>query len=160
MPYALCSMLNNKTNNLGRTAMRNFKHFLWFQFPTIAWAIAIFVQSSLSYLPTPDLGFDMQDKVAHAAEYAILGFFLRRALVFQKNESIHQYANQLTFSIGSLYAVSDEIHQSFVPGRNADTGDVIADIVGIAIILAVYFCVKQIKKRKRRKSLAGVDRPI
>ncbi|MCI0496093.1 VanZ family protein [candidate division KSB1 bacterium] len=140
--------------------MKNFKNFFWFQFPAIAWAIAIFVQSSLSDLPAPDLGFDMQDKVSHAAEYAILGFFLRRALVFQKNNFIHEHANQLTFSIGSLYAVSDEIHQSFVPGRNADIGDVIADVTGIFLVVAFYFCLKQIKKWRRRKSFLGADHPV
>ena len=140
--------------------MKNLKHFFGFQFPAIAWAIAIFVQSSLSNIPAPDLGFDMQDKVFHAAEYAILGFFLRRALVFQKNEPIQQYANQLTVALGSLYAVSDEIHQSFVPGRNADISDVIADIVGIISVVAVYFCLKQIKKWRRRKSLVEVDHPV
>ena len=140
--------------------MRNVKHFLWFQFPAIAWAIAIFVQSSLSYIQAPDLGFNFQDKVAHIVEYAIFGFFIRRALVFQNNEFIQKYANHLTLLIGSLYAVSDEIHQAFVPGRHADVGDVIADILGIILVLAVYFCVKQIKKWSIRKSVFEAEHPF
>ncbi|MCU0645454.1 MAG: VanZ family protein [bacterium] len=140
--------------------MKNFKNFFWFQFPAIAWAIAIFVQSSLSYIQTPDLGFDFQDKLAHAAEYAILGVFLRRALVFQNNEFIQKYANQLTVALGGLYAVSDEIHQSFVPGRNADIGDVIADVTGIFLVVAFYFCLKQINKWRRRKSFLSTDHPV
>jgi VanZ family protein len=140
--------------------MKNFKSFFWFQFPAIAWAIAIFVQSSLSYIQTPDLGFDFQDKLAHAAEYAILGVFLRRALVFQNNEFIQKYANQLTVALGGLYAVSDEIHQSFVPGRNADIGDVIADVTGILLVVAFYFCLKQINKWRRRKSFLSADHPV
>lgn len=139
--------------------MKNFKHLFWFQFPAIAWAIAIFVQSSLSSIQTPDLGFDFQDKLAHALEYAILGFLLRRALVFQSNKQIQKYANGITLVAGSLYAISDEIHQSFVPGRHADIGDAIADVVGIMFVVAIYFCLRKIKKWRSKRSLSELKLP-
>lgn len=135
--------------------MEKFKHFLWFQLPAIGWATAIFIQSSLSYIVTPDLGFDLQDKLFHAIEYAILGFLLRRALVFQANQLIREYASWLTILIGSTYAISDEIHQFFVPGRTVDIGDVAADIIGIIIIVLIYFIGKKFKQRGGQQSVVS-----
>ena len=133
--------------------MEQFKHFLWFQFPAIMWAMTIFIQSSMSYIDTPDLGFDFQDKFFHAIEYAILGFLLRRALVFQSNQFIHEHAAWSTILIGSIYSVSDEIHQSFVPGRFSDVDDTIADVIGIVLVILIYFIRKLVKQRWSQRSL-------
>lgn len=127
--------------------MEKTKHFFWFQFPAIAWAAAIFIQSSLSDISAPELGFDMQDKVYHAIEYAILGFLLVRALRFQQNLFLQKHAGWLTFLIGSVYAISDEIHQMYVPGRMADASDAIADVVGVALVLITYFLIIRIRSR-------------
>lgn len=60
------------------------------------------------------------DKLAHTLEYALLGFLLSRA-----------FSNPgAAFVIASLYGVSDEFHQSFVPGREASIGDWLADSLG------------------------------
>lgn len=134
--------------------MDKFKHFLWFQFPAIAWVTAIFIQSSMSNLAAPDLGFDMQDKFFHVLEYAILGYLLRRALLFQNNNFIGKNAGWLTIVLGSLYAISDEIHQSFVPGRFAGVDDVIADIIGVVLVILIYFVIGQIKQRRQAQSVA------
>ena len=137
--------------------MKKIKHFAWFQLPAIAWAAAIFIQSSMSYIDTPDLGFDLQDKLFHGIEYAIFGFLLRRALLFQKNQFIQKNVSWLTILIGGAYAISDEIHQLFVPGRSSEINDAIADITGLALVVLVYFIIKQIKQRWIRRSLVSVD---
>ncbi len=50
---------------------------------------------------------------------------------------------------GALFAVSDEIHQSFVPGRDPDFFDWLADCVGISIsLLLINFANKIIQKLK------------
>ena len=60
------------------------------------------------------------DKVAHFLEYAGLGFLLARAT-----------GNLRTaFLIAVLWGALDEVHQSFVPGREAGVPDWIADILG------------------------------
>lgn len=128
--------------------MEQSKHFLWYQFPAIIWAAAIFIQSSISDIPTPELGFDWQDKVYHAIEYAILGFLLQRALFFQNNQLFKKYAGGFTWLLGSLYAISDEIHQYFVPGRSADVADALADIAGLSIILLLGSLIRLIKIRQ------------
>ena len=40
--------------------------------------------------------------------------------------------------VGTVYAISDEFHQWFVPGRSADIGDAIADFVGIIAAQLVF----------------------
>ena len=144
----------------GRTAMGKIKHFFWFQFPALAWAIAIFVQSSIAYLSAPDLGFNLQDKFLHAIEYAIFGFLLWRALSNHASEFLQKNSYWLTFLLCSLYAISDEFHQSFVPGRTADVDDVIADFIGAGLIVTVFYIRRKVKQRNRQRSLVSTDRSI
>lgn len=70
----------------------------------------------------------MLRKIAHVAEYAVLGALLARATA---------RAN-LAFALGTLYAISDEIHQSFVPGRAGSPLDVAIDAVGVTIGVALW----------------------
>ena len=55
----------------------------------------------------------------------------------------------ISFSLGLIYAISDEIHQSFIPGRSAQVTDVLIDtsgvIFGIVLVLLIYTLIK--KKR-------------
>jgi VanZ family protein/phosphoserine phosphatase len=90
----------------------------------VVWAALIFTFSSI-----PDLGTGLGTwdlvlrKIAHAAEFALLGFLLVRAL---GNEWAGLFA-------GAAYAISDEIHQHFVPGRRAALLDVVVDTAGVAV---------------------------
>jgi VanZ family protein len=43
----------------------------------------------------------------------------------------------LAVAIVSLYGVSDEVHQAFVPGRNADVFDWVADTTGALVAAGV-----------------------
>ncbi len=60
------------------------------------------------------------DKAAHFFSYALLGFLLSRALNNPR----------LGFLMGALYGITDEIHQSFVPMRDASFWDWVADALG------------------------------
>ncbi len=60
------------------------------------------------------------DKLAHAAEYAGLGFLLARATG----------APATAWVLAALYGASDEVHQRFVPGREASPFDWLADAAG------------------------------
>ena len=94
---------------------------LWL--PVVAWAGLIFALSSI-----PDLGTGLGTwdlvlrKVAHAAEYAVLGFLLLRALGRET----------AALALGIAYAASDELHQHFVTGRQGSVLDVLLDSVGVA----------------------------
>jgi VanZ family protein len=92
--------------------------------PVLAWAGVIFLLSSIPDLGTGLGGWDLGlRKIAHAAEYAVLGFLLLRAAG----------RVELALGLGIAYAVSDEIHQHFVSGRQGSPLDVAIDAVGIAV---------------------------
>ncbi len=94
---------------------------LWL--PVIAWAGLIFAFSSVPDLGTGLGGWDLVlRKLAHAAEFAVLGGLLLRATGHSG------YA----FALGVLYALSDELHQMLVPGRLGSPLDVAIDTVGVA----------------------------
>jgi VanZ family protein len=90
--------------------------------PVFVWAAAIFAFSSVPNLGT---GFGVWDlvlrKLAHLVEYAILGALLYRAIAREP----------LAVAAGSAYAVTDEIHHAFVPGRAGSPLDWLIDTVGV-----------------------------
>jgi VanZ family protein len=101
--------------------------------PVVAWAALIFALSSVPDLGTGLGGWDLVlRKLAHAAEYAVLGALLLRATA----------RPGLAFVLGTLYAVSDEVHQSFVPGRMGSVLDVALDTVGVAIGIVLWQLVR------------------
>ncbi len=104
---------------------------LWL--PVIVWAAVIFALSSVPDLGTGLGGWDLiLRKIAHAAEYAVLGALLVRATG----------RTGLAFALGTLYAISDELHQSFVPGRLGSPIDVAIDAVGVAAGIALWHSVQ------------------
>ena len=91
--------------------------------PVVAWAGLIFTLSSIPDLGTGLGGWDLLlRKLAHAAEFAVLGVLFLRAVE----------RPVLAFLLASAYAVSDEIHQIFVPGRLGSPLDVLIDVAGVA----------------------------
>lgn len=76
-------------------------------------------------------------KLAHFTEYMILGIFLALDAVDIAGRR-EAGTNKLLlwfipFIIGTLYAVTDELHQSFVPGRSCEVRDMIIDCAGVAV---------------------------
>ena len=100
--------------------------------PVALWAAVIF---TLSSLPSLDSGLGTWDivlrKLAHLAEYAILGGLLYRALRREPTAVV----------LGSLYAVTDEVHQTFVSGREGSPVDWLIDAVGV--VAGVFFLARR-----------------
>jgi VanZ family protein len=71
-----------------------------------------------------------KDKGVHAVEYGVLavllGYAIRRTWLQVAFWRVLMFAALLTFAWGYL----DELHQAFVPGRNSDAFDLLADTVG------------------------------
>jgi len=104
------------------------------------YCMAIFWVSSQPSLPVP-MWFPHQDKLLHAAAYFVLGLLLWRFVRhFIKSPMI---LASVCIALGSLYGLSDEWHQSFVPGRDADWLDWLADTAGVGLAV---FCVHKFRK--------------
>jgi VanZ family protein len=107
--------------------------------PPILWMAMIFYLSSLSGLPDFDTYDFTVKKAAHFSVYALLYLFLFRAfrLSFRLEEKPPLPALIVPAVVAVLYAISDEIHQSFVPMRNATVRDVFIDTAGILAMCVV-----------------------
>ena len=95
----------------------------------LGWMATIYVLSSQ---PTAklDLGFSGQDKLLHLGAYGLLGLLCIGALPRHTDGGYSLRQVAIAAAIAALYGLSDEWHQSFVPGRSADLLDLLADAAG------------------------------
>lgn len=162
--------------------MKSKKIILWI--PVIAWMTMIFLfsaqdadnSSQTSSLPAEILArlfnpdFDQCSeayrnmvldrcqfivrKLAHFSVYTVLGM-----LTYNAFRGLERLSFRLTLFFSALlcllYAISDEFHQSFVPGRSCQLRDVLIDFLGtvFGIALTVLF-IKLIKKLRDKRCQA------
>ncbi len=89
-------------------------------------------------------------KIAHFSIYTLVGFLLMA--LFSTYESIkRKYQIYISAIIGILYAISDEIHQSFTPGRGPKITDVFIDSLGVFFGMTVILLIVEIINRKNKK---------
>ena len=86
-------------------------------------------------------------KTAHFTEYAVFGasiYLTAQQFFFRK-----RWIAVLSWLAGTLYAVSDEIHQIFVPGRFGQVTDVMIDSCGVALgVLITFLILSAVSKKK------------
>ncbi|MBS3157999.1 VanZ family protein [Candidatus Woesearchaeota archaeon] len=112
------------------------------------WLLVISYMSLIFYLssiPSIDIvtKIPINDKILHAAEFFILAALLHMCFNIADNKMINKNRYFLAITITTIYAISDEFHQSFVPGRVADIFDLTADSIGASIILIFKFVNKK-----------------
>lgn len=119
--------------------------------PPFAWAAVIFIFSTGTFSganTSGDLGqllnhffpalsaADIEQihtlirKLGHVGEYFILALLVLRALRRETNATLSSRQVALGLAVTALYAVSDELHQAFVPDRSASAVDVLIDGFG------------------------------
>ncbi len=107
---------------------------LWL--PVVLWAALIFTFSSIPSLGTGLGTWDLVlRKLAHAVEFGVLGALLYRAL----------RREPLAVLLGSAYAVTDEVHQAFVSGRQGSPVDWLIDT--LAVVAGVLICSRLLGSR-------------
>ena len=89
-------------------------------------------------------------KLAHFSVYLALGFTFSAGM--QTFVKLRVFVRTLfAFIIGVFYAILDEIHQNFVPGRSCELRDMLIDSTGILIgslfIMALFLLIKRIKNK-------------
>lgn len=77
-------------------------------------------------------------KLGHFAEYAVLAFLARRALITSSRALLRQHWFQLALLLVVIYGLLDEFHQSFVPSRTASVYDSAVDIAGGLTVLLLF----------------------
>ena len=126
--------------------------FIKYWGPVLFYCSIIVYLSSQSYPSQhlPSFLYSMSDKLLHGLEYGVLGILLYRAF------------HQTTRTLGSIilaiicvvgFGISDEIHQWFVPNRQLDIWDLLADTLGASIFIVLWvFLTKKISIYQRMKS--------
>jgi VanZ family protein len=91
---------------------------------------ALFFASAQSF---PDGGPGVPDWLTHGSAYAILGGLFCRALSGGLARPLTLRQALLAVALATGYGVTDELHQGFVPNRNADPWDVVKDCGGAVV---------------------------
>lgn len=81
-------------------------------------------------------------KLGHWTEYVILANLLGTTFKAQWLEQSRQRRFNATVIVATLYAISDEWHQSLVPSRSASIVDVLIDSIG-ALCGSIWFAWRQ-----------------
>jgi VanZ family protein len=131
------------------SGFRRLSRFLFNLFftwgPVGMYCFIIFTLSSRPGLAAP-LPFPAADKLAHALEYAILGGLWARAMSQSWRTSSPSPILLSAVLFTTLYGVSDEWHQAYVPGRIPEIADIFADMVGGVLGSLGFFWCKAQKK--------------
>jgi len=109
---------------------------------TIIIAIAIFYISSLTAEETFGNGVGINAVIYHITIFFLMAFFLFVSVIQGKNKKLILPAIFLVV----IYAMLDEFHQYFVPGRVSAFSDVILDSIGIAFAFILYFICLEYRK--------------
>lgn len=118
-----------------------------YKYLALAYAALIFTVSAIPTLNPPPLGLVLEDKILHFIEYGIFSLLLFLAFFTSGKEFFKKHVFVISSVIGIAYALSDEIHQKFVPGRSSEFLDFVADSLGIVLVqIGIWFYLK--KKRR------------
>ena len=121
----------------------------------------VLLNKLLSYLPMEIvLSEAVVRKLAHVAEFALLGFLFTFCLRVYTKRLIAFSAWPLLF--GLFIAVCDEFLQKFIPGRSSQIRDIFIDFIGvcggtavaIAIVITLQFLWWLFFGRRRKKQTA------
>ena len=112
----------------------------WALGPVLGWAYVIWTLSSLPPTVTgsSEPWHSVLSNFAHALEYGVLALWL--ALLAPRRAGWPDLAPRVCarlVAVVLVYALSDEIHQSFTPGRDASVFDLLTDVLGGAFTLRV-----------------------
>ncbi len=92
------------------------------------------------------------DKVAHAVMYALLAAAAIYAVPQENRRTRPKQTCWLVILFCLFYGMSDEFHQTFIPGREASFGDIAADLTGAALLVFLWR-----KKYKPGSAKAATD---
>lgn len=79
-------------------------------------------------------------KIAHFMEYLILGILVTNVF------NVHGKKQYISIIVCIIYAISDEIHQLFVPGRSCQIFDMFIDSLGSSTGTLIFCLIKKLRK--------------
>jgi VanZ family protein len=123
------------------------------------YVLLIFFMSTRASLTPPGPDFHLKDKMAHAAEYFVLGLLLFGGIGWTVTRS-RGMTFLFLFAVGVSIAAMDELLQSYVPGRKMDLYDWIADAVGVAAGIGLCVVAGFGTRRRRIAAVGQLGRSV
>jgi len=120
--------------------------------PVVLYLALIFGLSSIANPPELPEG---SDKNLHALLYSGLGLLLVRALAGGLNRPVRLGIVLTATVLSALYGVSDEIHQYYVPPRQVEALDVVADTIGAGLAAIALYAWGIIRDRHGLRNPSG-----
>lgn len=125
-----------------------------------AYAVAVVLYCAVLFIlssgPAPrpvDISLFEKDKLLHAAAYGLMASLVWLGMYRSGREWSRRQLWWYPILFASLYGLSDEIHQYFVPSRHFDLRDLVADVAGAVAAQAFLFVV--IWRNKQPRPLPG-----
>jgi VanZ family protein len=103
--------------------------------PALGWMAVIYSLSSLTSREVPSGVID--ERAGHALEYAILAILVMIAVAGLARPEVRSHHFVIAGAVSMTWAVSDEWHQSFVPGRDPSIRDLAFDAIGASLALVL-----------------------
>ena len=113
--------------------------------PVVAYMALIFILSSIPSPPEPPAV--VSDKGLHFLLYAGLSSLVVRALAGGWRRPVAFSAVLLAIVVSTAYGASDELHQYFVPPRQMEALDLLADAIGAAIAACGLYAADLVRRR-------------
>jgi len=103
--------------------------------------------------PTFEIVHFLIRKLAHCTEYGMLALFLYHSFTFRQPERWNTGSAVGAVIVAGLFSLTDEYHQSFVPGRTASIKDCGIDTFGALVGMILLYVGRRIQ-RLRTKSVS------
>ncbi len=127
--------------------MLNFGRY---QLPVLLWMAFIFTLSSVPRTNVPNL-FPYFHIAVHFTEYSVLSFLCARAVNHYYPDWNFARISVMALAITILFAVSDEWHQTFVPGRTGRISTVFSDSIYAVLGAGLFMLIARKRKLKLEK---------
>ena len=115
------------------------KERIFYMIMTVLIAATIFLFSNLTSMPGKITGLNLAT-VYHIAIFFAFTFFLTLSI---KSKQLNKKTIVILLLISLAYALSDEFHQLFVPGRFSSLNDVLVDMIGSALAVLTISNLRQ-----------------
>ena len=143
-PLVWMALIWSISSDLGSTD-HSAGPFAWIMTVLFPWATP--AQIELAHVAVRKLG--------HMVEYAILAVLWFRTLYAGRRLPFTSSA-LMSLAISIAWAITDEVHQSFVPSRNASALDVIVDSTGATLVLLAL----RLRNTRFSKATSAAEGPL
>lgn len=114
--------------------------------PALSYAALIFVLSHQSDPLGPEFPPFVPDYFLHCLEYGFFAVTLVWGLTSRFYEPLSLRLSLAAWLMAFLYAITDELHQSFIPEREASLADLAADAGGALLFVSALGCFRRVRR--------------